>query len=139
MKSKIIISAVIGGIASFLCGFICYNVLLSNYFKENVKYGAIVKAPYELWAIFTANILMGFFFVIIFEKWASISTFKSGFKAGAWMGLLIGATFNLLNYSVINAENLQSHGVKTLIWGVVSAVGCGVAGWVLGYGNNKAL
>lgn len=138
MKNKVIIAAVLGGIASFLTGFLTYQVLFAEFFKSNIDMGAVAKNPPDVWAMFAANIVFGFFFIIIFDRWASISTFKAGLIAGAWMGLLNGLAINLMNYSLNSAETIQSHILGTILWGVISAVGGGVGAWVLGYGNKSA-
>ena len=138
MKNKVIIAAVLAGIASYLTGFVTYVVLFGEFFKNNTHYGVLAKNPPEQWAIFAANIVLGFFFIIIFDRWASISTFKSGLIAGAWMGLLIGVAINVMNYGLSSAESVQAHIVGAILWGIIAAVGGGVGGWVLGYGNKSS-
>ena len=138
MKNKVIIASVLSGIASYLTGFVTYVLLFGEFFKNNMNYGELAKNPPEQWAIFVSNIVLGFFFIIIFDRWASISTFKSGLIAGAWMGLLLGVAINVMNFGLNSAETMQAHIVGAILWGIIAAVGGGVGGWVLGYGNKSS-
>ncbi|NUM32254.1 MAG: hypothetical protein HUU47_08020 [Bacteroidetes bacterium] len=137
MKIKVIIAAVLGGITSFITGFLTYNLLLGEFFKSNVT-NASANNPPIAWALFASNLGWGFFFVIIFNRWASISTFKSGMINGLWMGLLLGLSINLMNYSLMGGETILAHAVDVILWGIICAAGGGVGGWALGFGNKSS-
>ena len=54
------------------------------------------------------------------------------------MGLLIGVAINVMNYGLSSAESVQAHAVGAILWGIIAAVGGGVGGGVLGYGNKSS-
>lgn len=138
MKSKVIIAALLGGITSFLVGFLTYNLALSEFFKTNVTMNVGTREQIELWSLFASNLVYGFFLTIIFDRWASISTFKTGMTAGMWMGFLLGLARSLMNYSMMNNETIIGHVVEVILWIVIVGMAGGVAGWVLGYGNKSS-
>jgi len=67
----------------------------------------------------------------IFLKWAHISTFKSGLKAGAVIGVLMTLSWDLIGYATSNMLNLQASLFDVVIGTVMTAVARGVIGAVL--------
>jgi hypothetical protein len=69
---------------------------------------------------------------IIFGRWASISTFVTGAKAGAVIGLLTGAFFDLIMLGTTNISTPTAAMADILVNGIIGMFVGGAVGWILG-------
>lgn len=137
--NKMLLSGVAGGIAFFLLGFLVYGVLLMKFFEANAGTATgVMKEPMDWWALILGNLAWGFLLAVIFVRWANISTFITGLKAGAIIGLLTGLSSDLMIYGTSNLSNLTGTIVDVLIFTALSAVAGGVVGLVLGMGKSNS-
>jgi hypothetical protein len=96
----------------------------------------ITRTPMVIWAMALGCLVYGLFLALIFGRWASISTFAAGAKAGAIVGLLWALASDLMMYSMFKTITLNAVFIDPLIAAVLSAITGGVVGWVLGYGRK---
>lgn len=89
---KFILGGIAGGIVDFLLGGIFYGVLFTDIYPsdENATNYAFIML---------GCLTFGFLMSYIFVKWASITQFITGAKAGAIIGLLYGLSMNFFMYS----------------------------------------
>ena len=105
MNSKVIIAALIGGIVAFLLGWLLYGVLLMDFMASNAGSATNIK------------------------------TLATGAKAGALIGLLIGISYDFLNYGMTNLMNMTGAVADILMSAVMGAVTGAVVAWWLGRGT----
>lgn len=137
-NNKILLAGLVGAIAAFLLGFIVYGNVLTDFFIENSgSASGVMRADDEMqWVpMILGHITWGLLFAIIFGRWANISTFTSGAKTGALLGLLIGASFDLIQLGSTHISNITGVVVDIIVMTIISAIVGGTVGWFLG--RNK--
>jgi len=135
---KILLSGLVGGVVAFLLGFLIYGLALSNFFESNMgsATGGMRGEGEMLWApMIIGHLAWGLLFAVIYARWASISTFATGAKAGAVIGLLVALTFNMIQLGSTHISNLTASITDVVIVTLVSAIIGGVVGWFLGRGK----
>lgn len=133
--NKILIAGLVGGIVALLLGFLLYGLALSSFFEQNMGSASGVmkeEADFNWIAMVLGHLSLGLLFAIIFGRWASISTFPTGLKAGAVLGFLIGCTYDLINYGSTNIYTLTGTIVDIVVTAVVGAIVGGVVAIMLG-------
>jgi len=137
-NNKILLAGLVGAIIAFLLGFIVYGNVLTDFFIENSgSASGIMRADDEMqWVpMILGHITWGLLFAIISGRWANISTFVSGAKAGALLGFLIGTSFDLIQLGSTHIANLTGVVVDIIVMTILSAIVGGVVAWFLG--RNK--
>jgi uncharacterized membrane protein len=137
-NSKIFTAGLVGAVVAFLLGFIVYGNLLTEFFVENSgSASGVMRGDDEMqWIpMILGHVTWGMLFAIIFGKWAKISTFATGAKAGALLGFLIGASFDLIQLGSTHIPNLTGIVVDIIVMTIVSAIVGGTVGWF--FGRNK--
>lgn len=119
-----IVGGIVGGIADYLLGWLFYGIL----FKEN--FGG--KDPENMLFIALGCMTFGFFISYIFTKWAQISTWATGLKAGAVIGLFCGLQSNFFSNSMNATPDYQIIGLDMAIMIVMGAIVGAVVGAVNG-------
>ncbi len=131
-------AGIVAGIVAFFLGWVIYGMLLMDFYQSNVGTATGVsrdEGTMVWWALIAGNLCMGLFFAYIFGRWANISTAATGAKAGAMIGLLMGAGWDLTMYATTNISNLTGAIVDIIVTGVMSAIIGAIAAWMLGRGN----
>lgn len=130
---KFIIGTLVGGVAFFLLGFVVYAVLLEGFFTANAGSATGVNRTDDMvwWALILGNLSAAALLTYIFLKWAHISTFSSGLRAGAVIGFFINVSWDFVMYGTSNLMNLSATLVDILAWTVVIAIVGGIIGAVL--------
>ena len=137
--NKILISGLVGAVVAFFLGFLFYGVLLNSFFLANSGSATgVMRGDTEmLWIpMILGHLSWGLLLAFIYVHWANISTFITGAKGGAILGLLIGATFDLINLGSTNIMNATGAIADIVVMVVITAITGGVIGWFLG--RNKA-
>lgn len=121
MNKSIIYSTITGTIVYFLLGWLFYGVLFTDLYPESNSMLFIV-----LGALFYVLV-----FSIIYARWAHISTFKTGAKAGFILGLLysLSMSFYMAASGVLDVERLIT---EAFINAVSAAIMGGVVGLTIG-------
>ncbi len=133
--NKILIAGLIGGLTAFILGWLFYGTLLMGFFEKNAGTATGVNRPMEdmvWWAMILGHLAYGYLFALIYGRWASISTFVTGAKAGAVIGGLMALTFDMIMYGSTNISNLTAALVDVVVMAVTGAIVGGVVAWWLG-------
>ncbi len=133
--NKILLAGLIGGAATFLLGWLVWGVALAGFMKDNAGSATgVMKPDGEMvwWALILGNIAGGMLLALIFGRWGSISTFATGAKAGAVIGLLMALYYDLVMLGTTNLMTLNGALVDVLANVVVMGIVGGVVGWFLG-------
>ncbi|MBS1554817.1 MAG: hypothetical protein JSU09_07815 [Bacteroidetes bacterium] len=136
MDAKKRILATLAGFAVyFILGFLIYGVLLMDFYASNIGTATGVMrtdADMQWWALIAGNVMMAYLLVYIFGKWANVTSFARGLKAGAMVGFIMALGFGFNMYGTTNISNLTATLVDTVVMAVMMGATGGVVGWVLG-------
>jgi hypothetical protein len=131
---KFLIASIAGGITLFLLGGLIYGLALKSYVDAN----SVVPMPDQpvWWSMILSQLVMGGFLAHIYGKWANISTFAGGLKAGVLIGVFLGVGlgFDLASLGLMNIEFAS---VDVALWAIRFGIAGGVVGQVLGMGENE--
>jgi len=120
MKIKnFLIAGIVGGIIDFLLGWLLYGILFRDQFPGEMP---------NMLFIFLGCMTFGFFVAYIFTKWASITNFTTGMRAGAVIGLFTALMSNFFmrsNSLNVDYANMLLDIAITLVMGAI--VGASVA------------
>jgi hypothetical protein len=133
--NKILIGGLIGGVILFLAGWLLYGMAFSGFFEANQGSATGVGRSEDemiFWALIVGNLAGGLLLAIIYGRWASISTVKTGFIAGAVIGLLMGISMDFVMYATTNMANMTAVLVDPLIMAVMWGLGGAGVGWYFG-------
>jgi hypothetical protein len=111
-----ILSGIAGTIVSFLLGFLFYGYLFTDLYPDESC----------MLFILLGCLFYAFTFALIYIRWANISTFNSGAKAGFLIGLLWTLSMNFFMYS--SESNLDSN---FLLLVAIDAVSAAIMGGVI--------
>lgn len=135
--SKILLATLGGAFVFFLLGWIIWGFALYGIHEANtITYEGLQKEYPDLILIAVSMVFQALLYSIIFNRWAGISTFASGAKAGALIAGLSGFGYSLMMMASMNLINFTVAGTDlfgNLLWG---AIGGGVIGWILGRGKS---
>jgi hypothetical protein len=117
MNAKIfLVSGVIGGIVNFLLGWLFYGIIFMEEFPVNGEINMTMIA--------SGSLIWGLFVAYIFNKWAHISTWKTGLQAGAVIGLFLALYYDIF-YNSMNAFDVidwQIMGLDIIITITITAL-----------------
>ena len=122
-----LLSGIAGTIVCFLLGWLFYGTLFTDVYPQNDEECMLF--------IFLGCLFYAFTFALIFNRWAQISTFSSGVKAGFLIGLLWSLSMNFFMYAT--KESIDSN---FLILIAIDAVSAAIMGGVIALviGKTKA-
>ena len=130
-----LLAGLIGGAVALILGFVFYAVLLADFFEANAGSATgVMRADDEmLWGpMIIGHLAWGGLYALIFGRWATISTFVTGAKAGAVIGVLVSLTYNMIGMGTTHVMNMTGALVDVAVMGVISALVGGAVGWFLG-------
>ncbi len=133
--NKILISALVGAVVAFLLGWLIWGIALSGIMESHMGSATGVMRSDEemLWIpMIIGHLCIGLLLAIIYGRWASISTFSTGMKAGAVIGFLFSMTGNMIQLGTTHI--VTPTGAIIDVLGVIVSMGItgGVVGWWLG-------
>jgi hypothetical protein len=139
MSTRILVATVAGGAALFLLGFLVYGLLLEPWMRtQMVKHDGLMMDSPNFVTLVLANLVWAFFVSLIFDRWASISTFAGGLVGGAMITFLMGLYFDLMSVSFMNLfSSYLPVAVDVIAFTVIGAIAGGVVGAVLGLMNKN--
>lgn len=130
---KFILGTLAGAVSFFFLGFLFYVILFESFFQANAGTATGVQREMPiLWALIAGELAYGALYTLIFLRWANISTFLTGAKAGALLGLLIALGYRFINYSTTNIFNINVLFGDAMISCISGAITGGIIAWVLG-------
>lgn len=133
--NKILLAGLIGGVASFLLGWLVWGIALQGVMKDTMGTATNVMKPESemiWWALILGNIAGGLLLAMIYGRWGQISTFATGAKAGAVIGLLMSISYDMMWLATSNVMTFNGALIDILASTVVTAIVGGVVGWFLG-------
>jgi len=136
---KFILGTLAGGITLFLLGFVVYAIVLEGFFSSQTVSG-IAKSPEQMryYPLFLGNLATAALLSYIFLKWANITTFVEGMKAGAVIGFFMAAGFDLVMYDTSRIISAEGTIADVFVWAFNASIVGGVVGAVLGMGKKTA-
>ncbi|SNT01056.1 Protein of unknown function [Ekhidna lutea] len=130
-----VLATLVGFVVFFLLGWLFYGFLLMDFYADNAGSATnVMRAEEDMvwWALIVGNLLQAYFLVYIFGKWANITTFSGGLKAGAILGLILGLGMNLTMFGTSNMMNLTGALVDPFVSMIMMGITGGVIGAMLG-------
>ncbi len=130
-----VLATLVGFVVFFLLGWLFYGFLLMDFYADNAGSATnVMRAEEDMvwWALIVGNLFQAYFLVYIFGKWANITTFSGGLKAGAILGLILGLAMNLTMFGTSNMMNLTGALVDPLVSMIMMGITGGVIGVMLG-------
>ena len=135
MKSKTLVGGLIGGVISFLLGWLIFGVLLHDYYQANtIQYTWLYKANPVLWALIIANLSWGLLLAVIMDA-AGANSITKGFSWGFMVFLLMALGFDMLSVGLMNLIKIRLALVDT----AVNALFGGVIGAVIGWWYSRSV
>jgi len=139
--NKFLVGGIIGGVASFLLGWLVWGLLLMNFMNEHTsEVGKTVMRGDDnmiWWALIAGNLLWGFTLSYVLNKSGANSP-GSGATTGAVLSLLVSASYNCFIYAFQNIGDITLMAVDIIANLVVGGVVGGIIGWYLGMGKKAA-
>lgn len=136
--TKFILATLIGGIAYFLLGWGVYGVLLKDAIAIPAEFKGTVEYPedqFKISLMFASCLVWAALFAFIFMRWANISTFVGGLKAGALLGALITSSSLLGLAAQFRIWTVSSIPMELVANVICSGLMAGLIGWFIG--RNK--
>lgn len=136
--TKFLIGTLIGSIVYFLLGWLVYGILFADAltiapeFRESVQYP---EDEFKIGLMYLSCIAWAGVFTYIFMRWANISTFIGGLKAGAFLGPLITLSSFLGLAAEFRIWTTQSIAMNVVATMICTGLMAGVVGWYLGRGK----
>jgi len=138
-NNKIILAGVVGAISLLLIGSIIFGLTLPQFGDTlNGSASGVMKSPEEFgWIpLIIGHLAFGWLFAITFGRWANISTFAGGAKAGLILGGLISLGNELISFGSTNVTSFTGTVVEIVLGTIVFALMGGVVGAMLGRGEK---
>ncbi|NCG03824.1 MAG: DUF1761 family protein [Bacteroidetes bacterium] len=123
MNKSIIYSTITGTIVYFLLGWLFYGILFTDLYPSNQEY--------SMQLVLLGSLFYVLVFSLIYARWASISTFKSGAKVGLVLGIVYAISMNSY-YAASNGLNIEHFLTDVLIATVSTAIMGGVVALTIG-------
>jgi len=137
MNTKTLLAAIVGGIVSFLLGYVVFGMLLMSYYEAHeVAYEGMVKASPNLITLFIANVAFAYLIAIVIE-WSNMPGIMKGAVIGAVIGLLVTLSMDLFFYSLLNYYNDFMIIVVDVVMNIIFyAIIGGIIGYMMGMGKK---
>ena len=123
MNKSIIYSTITGTIVYFALGWLFYGILFTDLYPSNQEY--------SMQLVLLGSLFYVLVFSLIYARWASISTFKSGAKVGLILGIVYAISMNSF-YAASNGLNIEHFLTDVLIATVSTAIMGGVVALTIG-------
>lgn len=139
--NKFLVGGIIGGVASFLLGWLVWGMLLMSFMTEHTSvHGTAAMRGEEnmiWWAIIVGNLLYGLLLSYILNK-GGTSSVSAGATGGAVFGLLFAGAVDFYIYAQLDLWDTTAIAVDIAANTVVTAIIGGIVGWYLGMGKKAA-
>ncbi len=136
MNTRVVIAAIVGGIASFVLGGIVYGVLgLDAFMKSHTVHYDGLMMPMDstmLIHVFIGGLCNSLLLAYIFANWAKIKDFNGGMKAGALIGLLMTLGFDIFMKGYMNLWDYTSMFTDVIVSSIMTSFSAGIIAWMLG-------
>jgi hypothetical protein len=131
MKTKnFIIGTLVGTVVYFLLGWLVYGFLFKNIYPSDAE------MSHGILFVFLGCLFFVALVAYIFSRWAGITNWLSGAKAGALIGFIYGAANNFFMYSRMEA-NYQNMFTDILLNLIMGAIAGAVIAFTIGMVDKK--
>ena len=133
MEKKILFGTLGGGLTGMLVSMAIFMGLFGGMAEQWMTENAACLKPMEggfVWWI-AISVFWGLLYSLLFHK-LTISTFKGGAIAGAWIGLLIALIFGFSQASTYIAYPWSWMPFDVIASAVTGSIAGGVVGWIFG-------
>lgn len=139
---KFLVSGIVGGIVSFLGGYLIYGLLMADFFTKNagaVSVGVMRNMDDFVWlALCLGSLLQGLFISYIFNKWANISTLGAGAIAGLIIGFFMSSSFDSMMYATTNIMSKKGALADVICTSILAGLIGAAVGMMNGMGKKPA-
>jgi len=134
MNARVLVAAVAGGAALFFLGFLVYGIALEAWMNSQmVPHPGLMRESPNFVTLILANIVWALLVALIFDRWATISTFAGGLLGGAAIAFFMSLFNDLMSISLMNLfTSFTPVLVDVIAFTVIGAIAGGVIGLVLG-------
>ncbi len=139
MSTRAILAAIAGAIFAFFLGWLVFGILLMDYYTAHIThYDGLMKEMPNLVLIALSNLIWGFLFAFVFERWAGIKTISGGILGGIILGLPVMLIFDLYSLAGMNLFSPTLIVVDVIINTLMIALMGGLIGLILGLKKQAA-
>ena len=131
--NKLIFGTLLGFVGYFMGGFLMYTIVFKDLLASTNPGMSGVQAEPNIMVLAIGNLAASFLLTYIFEKWANIRTWMSGATAGLLIGALIAFSYDCMLLGTSTLMTWPGVFVDTLVYGIISAIGGALSGWILGF------
>jgi hypothetical protein len=139
--NKILVGGIIGGIVSFLLGWLVWGMLLADFMTQHQTEAgkAVMRGEENMiwWAMIVANLFYGWLVSYVVGK-AGSNSIGSGATTGAVTGLLFAVSIDCILYGTTDISDTTWLIVDVVANTVVTAIIGAVIGWYMGMGKKAA-
>jgi hypothetical protein len=138
MITKTLLAALVGGIATFILGFVLFGIFLRPYFEAStIHYTGYMKDKPNFPVLFIANFMIALIFATVVQ-WSNMRGFMRGVMVGAVIGPSIILMNDLFLWSLNNYyTDFTFIIVHVLVNVVFSGIIGGIVGWMMGMGRKE--
>lgn len=138
MNNKLLIGGLIGGVASFLFGYLIFALALDSTLEAHSMPGIGREAP-DLIHILLGNLAFGFLLSYLLTK-SNTSGFANGATMGLITGLLITLGFDLISFATTKViADITGLLIDTVGVGVLFAIVGGIIGAYFARGGTRGV
>ncbi len=129
MNSKVLLGALIAGVAAFLLGWLIFGILLMDFYLANsTEYPGLMKDSPNFVLIFVANVAWGLMLSYVFNL-ANIRSVRNGAISGAIIFLLTSLGIDLLYLAQMNLMNTTAIVVDVIANAFLGLIIGAILGW----------
>ena len=140
MNTRVLAAAVAGGAALFFLGFLVYGIALEGWMRsQEIPHPGLMRESPNFVTLILANLVWALLVALIFDRWATISTFAGGLLGGAAIAFFMALFNDLMSISLMNIFNgFTPVLVDVIAFTFIGAIAGGVVGLVLGMMNRNS-
>ena len=127
MTRRFILATVAGMLTIAITGGVLYGLIFANFFRANILDLGVMKDPPGFGWIALSHVPFGILLALV-VRWRGDWSVRGGAIAGATLGFLMAASYNLAQYGTIRHWSLQ----LTLLEPFITMTMIGAAGAVVG-------
>jgi hypothetical protein len=131
MNGKFLIAALGAAVVVFIGGWVIYGMILMDYMAAH----SFMKGAPAMWGIVVGNLFSGLLYAYVCQL-AGIKSFGKGLTVGAILGCLMGLSTNFIMLGGGMFDSPAPMLIDTLAVIVLTGLGCGIAGALIGRGAD---
>jgi uncharacterized membrane protein len=138
MNRRFVLAALAGMVTIAVIGGLLYGVVFASLFRANIVDLDAMKNPPAFGWIALSHVPFGILLALV-VSWRGVLSMRGGAIAGALLGFLMAASYDLSQFGTTRHWTLQLTLVEPFIAMVMVAIAGAVVGFVLGTSKRGAL